>query len=101
MPREGFARVRAKRLGLAGFHKAPTLHDRDARAQIAHERHGMRDEQISQAVFALRAAHQVDDLRAHAHVEDRDRLVEDEQPGPEGEGAGDVDALALPAVTLF
>jgi hypothetical protein len=57
----------------------------------------MRDEEVGEAEFALQIAEEVDDLRADADVEGGDGLVEDEELGAEGEGAGDVDALALAA----
>jgi hypothetical protein len=95
LARVGLLRVGAEGFGFAGFYQAAALHDGDARAQVAHQRHGMGDEEIGEAVPALEIAQQVDDLRADADVECRDRLVEDEQARAQGEGAGDVDALAL------
>jgi hypothetical protein len=60
----------------------------------------VRDEQVGQAVFALQPPQQVHDLRAHTHIQSRNRLVEDQQPGPQRQRAGDVDALPLPAAEL-
>ena len=57
----------------------------------------MRDEEVGEGEFALEIAEEVDDLRADADVEGGDGLVEDEEFGAKGEGAGDVDALALAA----
>ena len=57
----------------------------------------MRDEEVGEGEFALEIAEEVDDLRADGDVEGGDGLVEDEKFGAEGEGAGNVDALALAA----
>ena len=45
----------------------------------------------------LQVAQQVDDLRLHAHVERRGRLVEHDEARLQHHGAGDRDALALAA----
>ena len=57
----------------------------------------MRDEEIGEAKGALQIAQQVDDLRANRYVERADRLVEYEEARAQGEGACNVDALALAA----
>ena len=51
-------------------------------------------------MLALQAAEQVHDLRSHAHIESRDRLIQNQQLGPKGQRAGNVDALALTAGEL-
>ncbi len=48
-------------------------------------------------MLALQAAKQIDDLGPDAYVERRNRLVQDQQPGSQSQGACDVDALPLPA----
>jgi len=53
------------------------------------------------AVFALQTAQQVDNLRAHAHVERGHRLIENQQPRPERKRASNVDALPLPAAEFM
>src|SRR6516225_1716518 len=83
--------------GGAGFDDAAALHDRDARAEIADDRHRMRNEEVGQAELALELLEEVDDLSADADVEGGDRFVGDDEFGAEGEGAGDADALALSA----
>ncbi len=45
----------------------------------------------------LQLAQEVDDLRLHAHVERRGRLVEHDEARLQHHGAGDGDALPLPA----
>ena len=79
----------------AGFDDAAVLHDGDAVAEIAHERHGVRDEETGEAVALLEVAQQVDDLRADGDIERADGFVEDEEFGAQGDGSGNVDALAL------
>jgi hypothetical protein len=48
-------------------------------------------------VFRLQVAQQIDDLRLHAHVERRGRLVQHDELRLQHHGAGDRDALALAA----
>ncbi len=86
--------------GVAYFDEAAALEDGDAVAEIADEGHGVGDEEIGEAVGALEGAEEVDDLGADGDVEGADGFVEDEEFGFEGEGAGDVDALALAAGEL-
>lgn len=81
--------------GFPCLHDGALLHDQDAVAEVANQRHGMGDEQIREAVGALEVAEQVDDLCADGDIERADRLVENEEFRFEGEGAGDVDALTL------
>lgn len=71
------------------------LQDGDAMAEVSDQRHGVRDEEIGKTVALLEVAEQVDDLCADGDIECADGLVEDEEFGAEGDGAGDVDALAL------
>ncbi len=85
----------------AGFYDAAALHDCDTIAEVAHQRHGVRDEETSEAVTLLQVAEQVDDLCADRDVEGADGFVEDEELGAQCEGAGDVDALALAAGELM
>ena len=58
------------------------------------------DEDVGQPEVALQVGQQVQDLRLHGDVERRDRLVADDQLRLEREGAGDPDALSLPAREL-
>ena len=75
----------------------PEIHDRDARADVLHDREIVGDEQISQAEFILEIGQQVDDLRLDRDVERRYRLVAHDQFRRYRKGAGDADALALAA----
>ena len=91
----GFAGGAADLAPGAGFDDATVLHDGDAMAEVAHQRHGVGDEEIGEAVALLEVAQQVDDLCADGDIERADRFVEYEEFGTEGDGAGDVDALTL------
>ena len=66
-------------------------------ADVLDDRDVVGDEQVGEAELLLQVAQQVDDLRLHRHVERRHRLVADDQARVERQGAGDADALALPA----
>jgi len=84
----------------AFFDDAAALHDGDAVREIAHKRHGVRDEETGEAVAGLQRAQQVDDLCADGDVECGYGFVENEELGAECECARDVDALALAAGEL-
>ena len=84
----------------AGFDDATVLHDGDAMAEVAHQRHGVGDEEIGEAVALLEVAQQVDDLRPHGNIERADGFVQDKKLGAEGDGARNVDALTLTAGEL-
>ena len=60
----------------------------------------MGDEEVGQPELVLHVLEQVDDLRLHGDVERGDRLVGDDQLGPQRKCAGDADALALAAGEL-
>src|ERR1700685_2800601 len=81
--------------GVADFDNLSPIHHRDARREIAHHRHGMRDEQVGQTEISLQLCEQVDDLRAYADVERGDRFVADNELWTEREGASDSNALTL------
>ena len=76
------------------------VHDRHAVADVLHDREVVGDEDQRQPVALLEVLEQVEDLRLHRHVQGRHRLVADHQLGLEDQGAGDADALALPAREL-
>ena len=66
----------------------------------AHDVQVVADEDVGQAELGLEVEEQVQDLRLHRLVQRRNRLVEEHQPRLQGERAGDVDPLALPAGDL-
>src|SRR5579864_8384416 len=88
-------RLRRYLFGRPGFHDLAALHDRDARRQIPNHRHGMRNEEISNAKFALQLREQVDDLRSYADVERRNRLIAHDEPRTQCQSARNTDALPL------
>ena len=58
------------------------------------------DEQVGEAELVLQVLEQVEHLGADRDVERAHRLVEHDELGVERQGAGDADALALPAGEL-
>ena len=84
-----------KLFGWPDLHDLPAIHDRNAGREITDDRHGVRDKQVGEAEVALELGQQVDDLSSHTYVESRDRFVADNELGPQSQGAGDANALAL------
>ena len=72
----------------------------DAIGDVVHDGEVVRDEQEREAELALQAAHQVEHLRLHRHVERRGRLVADQERRVAGQRPRDRDALALSAGEL-
>src|SRR5699024_698802 len=87
--------------GLADLDEVTVAHDGDALGDPFDHRQIMADEQARESVFLLQAFEQVEDLRLHRYVERRGRLVGDEQLRPQGQSAGDADALTLTAGELM
>ena len=87
--------------GIADLDEAAALHDGNAIAEVADERHGVGDEEVGEAVCVLEGAEEIDDLGADGDVQCADGLIEDEELGFECEGAGNVDALTLAAGELM
>ena len=100
---------RDQRLGVVGLRPLENLlgrpvlddlavaHDDDVVGQRPHDLEVVADEEIGEVVLRLQVAQQVDDLRLHAHVERRGRLVEHDEARLQHHGAGDGDALPLAA----
>ena len=72
-------------------------HHGDARGEIVDHREIVADEHVSEVQLASEVGEQVQDLGLHRDVERGDRLVQHQDVRPQCEGAGDPDALALPA----
>ena len=72
-------RVRVDRVCRADLHDPPQVHDRDAIAEELRRREIVRDVEIREVELVLELEHQLEDLRAHAHVEHRHGLVAHEQ----------------------
>lgn len=83
--------------GGADFHRVPQIHDHDAMADMLDHGEIVRDEEVSEAAFALDVLQEVDDLGLHGDIESADGFVADEKAGFDGEGARDADALTLAA----
>ena len=84
-------------LGLRQLHDAPDIHDGHAVADMPHHAQIVGHEEVGQPELDLQILEQIQDLRLDRHVQGGDRLVGDHEAGPEGERAGDADALALAA----
>ena len=76
------------------------VHDRHAGGDVLDDREVVGDEEVGEAELLLEVLEEVEDLGLDGDVEGRDGLVAEHQLGPQGEGAGDADALALAAGEL-
>ena len=61
----------------------------------------MRNEEVGQAKVALQLSQQIDNLRAHADVERRNRFVTHHELRPQRKRAGNADTLALSSGELM
>src|SRR6202051_3779183 len=93
----GVGRALRDLIGVADLDDFSPVHYGDAGGEIAYHWHGMRDEKVGQAEVALQLGQQVHDLCAHADIERGDWFVAHDEIWPEGESAGDAEALALSA----
>ena len=84
-------------IGRALFDDDAVFHDEDAVAQVTDDAEVVRDEEVGDPSRFAQRDQQVEDLRLDRHVERRHRLVEHDDRGARGEGAGDRDALTLAA----
>ena len=73
------------------------IHDGDAIGDVFHDRKIMGDEDETETHLFYQLGEKVQDLRLDGDVEGGDGFVGDDDLRPEGEGAGDGDALALAA----
>lgn len=81
----------------AVFDEFSVLHDGDVVADGADDGEIVADEDVGQSVFGLESAQQFDDFDLDGAVEGGGGFVEEDELGPQDEGAGDGDALALSA----
>ena len=95
MPRLGVQLVPAGQLD-----DLAEVHDRDLVADVPDHGQVVRDHHVGQAQLVLQVLEQVDDLGLDRYVERGDRLVGDDQLGPQRERAGNPDALPLAAGEL-
>ena len=98
--RVGVHRGVVDRVPLAELDDLAEVHDRDPVADVAHHRQVVGDEDVGEVELGLQVLQQVHHLRLDRDVQGGHRLVRDDQLGPQGQGAGDADALALPAGEL-
>ena len=84
-------------VGRAGFDYPAAAHDHHVVAHLPDDREVVRDEQVRHAGRLPDVAQQVEDLRLDGDVQRGDRFVAGEHAWLAREGAGDGDALALPA----
>ncbi len=68
---------------------------------LPHDAEVVGDEQVGDAELLLQLLEEVEDAGLNRHVERGHRLVEDDDFRLERDGAGDADALALPAAQLM
>jgi hypothetical protein len=76
------------------------IHHRDPVADLPHHRQVVGDEQVGEVELPLQVGQQVEDLRPDGDVQGGDRLVTDDQLGPQRQRPGHADALALAAGEL-
>ena len=81
----------------AVFDEFSVLHDGDVVTDSADNGEVVADEDVGQSVFGLESAQQFDDFDLDGAVEGGGGFVEEDELGPQDEGAGDGDALALSA----
>ena len=90
-------RRRQQGVGGAGLDDAASLHYGDAVRDGAHDGEVMADEEIGEAELLLQLHDKIEDARPDRGVERGDRLVEHDELRARRDGAGDRNALALPA----
>ena len=86
--------------GRAGFDDLAEIHHQHAVAQQAHDVEVVADEQVAHAELVLELLQELQDHDLHRDVERRGRLVEDQQLGLDGDGAGDAHPRLLAAREL-
>ena len=85
--------VDVKGLFIRGLHQP--VHDGHPVADVLHHRQVMGDEEIGEAEFLPQRLEQVDDLGLDGDVQGGNRFVRQDEPGLQGQGPGNDDALAL------
>ena len=93
-------RRRVHDLAWGQLHDVAQVHDRDAMRDLPNDGEIVCDEQVGDPELLLEIAQEVEDLGLDRDVERRHGLVADDELGPQGDGPGDPDALALAAGEL-
>ena len=96
----GCSGSRQDRLDRPELDGAPAVDDEHLVGDLPDDRQVVRDEDVRQMKLAPQVGEQVEDLCLDRDVERRDGLVEDEDLGLGGQGAGDRGPLALAAGQL-
>ena len=99
-PGVGVERIVVDPLGAAQLHHLAQVHDGNPVADVFDDAQVVGDEYIGEPELLLEPPEEVEHLGLNGHVQGGDRLVAHQQVGIEGEGPGDVDALALTAGEL-
>ena len=94
---EGFA---VESVAGSEFDDLTEIHDGDAMAHGADDGEVVGDEEIGEAEAILKLLEEVDDLGLDRDIKGREGLIGDDEPGLDGEGAGDADTLPLTAGEL-
>ncbi len=94
------ARCREQLFGGRYLNDPAEVHDRHPVAQVPDDGQVVRDEQQRQAQLGAQVLQQVQDGGLDADVQGRDRLVRDQQFGPQRQRPGDRDELPLAAGEL-
>jgi len=95
------ARRRQHRFGRTRLDDGAAIHHDQPRRDVVDDGKIVADQHVGDAVAVRELPQQVQHLRLYGDVERRDRLVGDDQLWPRDEGAGDGDALTLPAGELM
>ena len=93
----GVHRIAEQRGAGRHLHDPAAAHHHDPVGDVVDHREVVADEEIGQAQLVLQVLQQVEDLGLDRDVQRRDRLVADQQVGPQRQRPGDADALALAA----
>src|SRR5882724_5960626 len=88
-------------LGITELDDFPPIHHCDTSSEIAHHRHGMGDKEIRQTKLALQLRQQIHDLRSHADIECRHRLIRHNKFRAQRQGARNPDTLSLSAAEFM
>ena len=93
----GVGRMTENVLAVAGFHDFPAIHDRDAVADVPDGTKSVADKQIGQVVLFLKLLKEIQTLCLNGNIQRGDGLIQDQEPGAEGQGTCNADALPLAA----
>ena len=86
---------------VSNLNDAAEIHHGDAMAEMRDDREIMREQEMRDVLPALQVDQQIDDLGLDRDVECADRLVADDQAGPERKRPCNADPLALAAGKLM